>query len=84
MSTTHSKAYLKHGYVDQLLLIQINHMALLPVLYLRTYTISMGETFYSFQDNSFSVTYVIQMDVTYRSDACYFFNQRKSEEGLHV
>ena len=64
-------------------------MALFPVLYLRTYTILTGETFYStsFRDNTiqkFSVTYVIQMDVTYRSDGCYFFNQRKSEEGLHV
>ena len=39
----------------------------------------MEETFYStsFQDNTIqkiSVTYVIQMDVTCRSDGSYFFN----------
>ena len=64
-------------------------MALFPVLYMRTYTISKGVTLYptSFRDKSvqkFSVSYVMQMDTTHRSGDCYFFNQRKSGVGLRV
>ena len=64
-------------------------MALFPLLYLRTYTILTGETLYSTSSRDktiqkFSVSYVMQMDMTHRSGDCYFFNQRKSGVGLRV